>query len=59
MYVLALILDASYRIEGEKKVMILYKQNTLLQKFWSYILIPLDVAWIIWETSIYLFVYWH
>lgn len=44
MYVLALILDASYCIEGEKKVVILYEQNTLLQKFWSYILIPLDMS---------------
>lgn len=37
MYVPALILEASYSIEGEKekkkRVMILYKQNTLIQNF--------------------------
>lgn len=44
MYVLALILDPSYSIEGKKPLMNLYKENALLQKFWSYILIPLEVA---------------
>lgn len=46
MYVLALILDASSSIEGEKNLCDPLK-NTLLEKFWTYILISLDVAWII------------
>lgn len=50
MYVPALILEASYSIEGEKEKK--KKSHDSLQtkhidtKFWSCILIPLDVVWI-------------
>lgn len=43
MYVLALILDASSSIEG-KKTLCDPLQKILLEKFWTCILISLDVA---------------